>query len=69
MNVTHRLIATHDVIACTPICTPLSVRNGPSATTLDIVGMSSTKRRGSGTVELKGGWKFFYSGVDAATSA
>ena len=34
MNVTHRLIATHDVIACTPICTPVSVRNGPSATTI-----------------------------------
>ena len=36
MNVTHRLIATHDVIACTPICTPLSVRNGPSTTTTQI---------------------------------
>ena len=36
---------------------------------LDIVGISLTKRRGSGTVELNGGWKIFYSGVDAATSA
>ena len=35
----------------------------------DIVGILSTKRRGSGTVELNGGWKIFYSGVDAAMSA
>ena len=31
--------------------------------------ISSTKRRGSGTVELNGGWKIFDSGVDAAMSA
>ena len=36
---------------------------------LDVVGISSTKRRGSGTVELNDGWKIFYSGVDAAMSA
>ena len=36
---------------------------------VDVVGISSTKRRGSGTVKLNGGWKFFYSGVDAAMSA
>ena len=36
---------------------------------LDVVGISSTKRRGSGTVELNGGWKIFYSGVDAAMCA
>ena len=36
---------------------------------LDVVGISSTKRRGSGTVELNGGWKIFYLGVDAAMSA
>ena len=36
---------------------------------LDVVGISSTKRRDSGTVELNGGWKIFYSGVDAAMSA
>ena len=36
---------------------------------LDIVGISSTKRRGSGTVELNGGWKIFDSGVNAAMSA
>ena len=36
---------------------------------LDVVEISSTKRRGSGTVELNGGWKVFYSGVDAAISA
>ena len=35
---------------------------------LEIVGVSSTKRRGSGTVELNGGWKFFYSDFDAAMS-
>ena len=35
---------------------------------LDVVGISSTKRRGSGTVELNGGWKILYSGVDAAMS-
>ena len=33
------------------------------------MGISSTKLRGSGTVELKDGWKNFYSGVDAAMSA
>ena len=33
------------------------------------MGISSTKRRGSETVELNGGWKIFYSGVDAAMSA
>ena len=27
---------------------------------LDIVGVSSTKRRGSGTVDLDGGWKLFF---------
>ena len=36
---------------------------------LDVVGISSTKCRGSGTVKLNGGWKIFYSGVDAAMSA
>ena len=33
------------------------------------MGISSTKRRGSGTTELKGRRKIFYSGVDAAKSA
>ena len=36
---------------------------------LDIVGVSSTKRRGSGTVNLDGGWKLFYSGADPSMSA
>jgi len=36
---------------------------------LDIVGVSSTKRRGSGSVKLVGGWKFFYSGADPSVSA
>ena len=27
------MIVTHDVIACTPLCTPFSVRNGASTTT------------------------------------
>ena len=31
--------------------------------------VSSTKRRGSGTFKLNGGWKIFYSGVDATMSA
>ena len=31
---------------------------------LDIIGVSSTKRRGSGTVDLDGGWKLFYCGSD-----
>ena len=31
---------------------------------LDISGVSSTKRRGFGTVDLDGGWKLFYSGAD-----
>ena len=33
-----------------------------------VVGISSTKRRSSGIVELNGGWKIFYSGVDKAMS-
>ena len=36
---------------------------------LDVRGITSTKRRGSGTVELNGGWKIFYFGVNAAMSA
>ena len=36
---------------------------------LDIVGVSSTKRRGSGIVDLDGEWKFFYSGADPRMSA
>ena len=36
---------------------------------LDIVGILSTKRQGSKTVELNGGWKIFYSGVDVAMFA
>ena len=36
---------------------------------LDIIGVSSTtKRRGSGTVDLDGGWKLFYSGADPSMS-
>ena len=35
---------------------------------LDIVGISSTKRRGSDTVDLDGGWKLFYSGADPKMS-
>ena len=31
---------------------------------LDIIGVSSTKRRGCGTVDLDGEWKLFYSGAD-----
>ena len=31
---------------------------------LNIIGVSSTKRRDSGTVDLDGGWKLFYSGAD-----
>ena len=36
---------------------------------LDIIEVSSTKRRGSGTVDLDGGWKLFYSGADPSMSA
>jgi len=36
---------------------------------LDIVEISSTKRRGSETVNLDGGWKLFYSGADPSVSA
>ena len=36
---------------------------------LDIIGVSSTKRHGSGTVDLDGGWKLFYSGADPSMSA
>ena len=35
----------------------------------DIVGVSSTKCRGSDTVELNEGWKVFYSGVDVTMFA
>ena len=36
---------------------------------LDIVGVSSTKRRGCGIGDLNGRWKLFYSGVDPSMSA
>ena len=36
---------------------------------LDIIGVSSTKRRGSETADLDGGWKLFYSGADPSMSA
>ena len=36
---------------------------------LDIIRVSSTKRRGSGTVDLDGGWKLFYLGSDPTMSA
>ena len=36
---------------------------------LDIIGVSSTKRRGSRTVDRDGGWKLFYSGADPSMSA
>ena len=36
---------------------------------LDIIGISWTKRRGSETVDLDGGWKLFYSGADPSMSA
>ena len=36
---------------------------------LDIIGISSTKRRSSGIVDLYGVWKLFYSGTDPTMSA
>ena len=36
---------------------------------LNVIGVSSTKRHGSGTVDLDGGWKLFYSGPDPSMSA
>ena len=36
---------------------------------LNIIGVSSSKRRGSGTVDLDGRWKLFYSGADPSMSA
>ena len=36
---------------------------------LDSIGVSSTKQRGSGTVDVDGGWKLFYSGADPSMSA
>ena len=36
---------------------------------LDIIRVSSTERRGSGTVDLDGGWKLFYSGADPSMFA
>ena len=36
---------------------------------LDIIGVSSTKRRGSGTVNLDGEWKLIYSGADPSMPA
>ena len=36
---------------------------------LDVLGISSFQRLGSGTVDLDGGWKLFYSGADPKTSA
>ena len=36
---------------------------------LDIVGVSSPKRHGSGIVDFNGGWKLFRSGADQTMSA
>ena len=36
---------------------------------LDIIGVSSTKRLGSGAVDLDDEWKFFFSGAHSTTSA
>ena len=36
---------------------------------LDIVGVSSTKRKGSGIVVLDKGWKLFHAGVDPTLHA
>ena len=36
---------------------------------LDIVEVSSTKRHGSGKVDLDGGWKLYYSGADLSMPA
>ena len=36
---------------------------------LDIVGVSSTKRRGSGIVDSDGGWKLFYSDANPSMFA
>src|SRR5271155_2395050 len=36
---------------------------------LDIVGVSSTKRKGKGTMALDHGWQLFYSGVDPSIHA
>ena len=35
----------------------------------DIVGVSSTRRYGSGTADLKGEWMLLYSGADSSMSA
>ena len=35
---------------------------------LNIVGVSSTKKHGSGIINLDGGWKLFYSGADPSMS-
>ena len=36
---------------------------------LDVVGVSSTERRGSDIVDLDGEWKLFHSGADSSMSA
>ena len=36
---------------------------------VDIIGVSSTKIRGSGAVDSDGGWKLFYSGANPSMSA
>ena len=36
---------------------------------LDVIGVCSTKRSGSETVNLDGGWKLFYSGADPSMFA
>jgi exonuclease III len=36
---------------------------------LDILGISSTKRKGKGTLNLNNGWQLFYSGVDPTIHA
>ncbi|CAF1534892.1 unnamed protein product [Adineta ricciae] len=36
---------------------------------LDILGISSTKRKGKGSITLNNGWQLYYSGVDTTTFA
>ena len=44
-------------------------RRGKEIYHLDIVGVFSTMTRGSGTVDLDGGWKLFYLGANPSMSA
>ena len=73
-NVAHLQVKYHQLLLgdwniLTPTGKELELVEEAKRYHLVIIGVSSTKRCGSGTVYLDGGWKLFYSGADPSKSA